>query len=309
MNPAQILSFLALRRLLCRYALAGCYLNGRADSRVAEGGTESESIRRDPLATAPELQRAFSLTWLTVDLALHSDQREGLNGPIRSLVEMLADGPLESWVAGVGQQQRQIRADLSAASRNGPLHRNVVDMSELDRQLARMRTLPEPTVLRELENYALGDLADQFRNAGYPNLAEIIEAGTDEEDSVLIGLFVSFINLALDQSFESSFGDNGVGILSPGIALRIRQEFDDRETSLAVPGVSQRFQLPQSFDVDTRIRQGVNYSQRGDYERAIVEFSVTLQWVPDNPTVDFHRGEAYRLKGDYERASADYSTL
>jgi tetratricopeptide (TPR) repeat protein len=293
--------------MLCRQSSALAYTPGRLDGAPIQNGSEVDTIRRDPLATAPELLRAFALTWTALDLALHSNDRDKLYGPVRTLVdEMLADGPLDAWVNRLGGLQRQICAEIAAASRSGPLHRPAIDVEDLDRQLARIKSAPDAQVLRELENYALGDLADQFRHAGFPNLAEVVEPGSDDEDSVLLGVFLSFLHLAVDQSIELAFGETSPGVIPPNIALRIRQEFDPIQpepASIAPP----RFPFPHGFDVDARLRQGLNYAQRGDYERAVVEFGVALQHASTNSNLYFHRADAYRLKGDYERAIADYS--
>src|SRR5689334_8452568 len=60
-------------------------------------------------------------------------------------------------------------------------------------------------------------------------------------------------------------------------------------------------------DAAARIRQGLSHAQRGDYERAIIEFTVALQADPGSAAAHVHRGDAHRLQGDYDRAVADYS--
>ena len=51
--------------------------------------------------------------------------------------------------------------------------------------------------------------------------------------------------------------------------------------------------------------RGVAYGIKGDYERAIADFTRAIE-IGRDPYAYNDRGLAYELKGDYERAIADY---
>jgi len=49
------------------------------------------------------------------------------------------------------------------------------------------------------------------------------------------------------------------------------------------------------------------YNGKGDYERAVADYSAALAIKPATPEILCERGHAYRRKGDYERAIEDYT--
>jgi tetratricopeptide (TPR) repeat protein len=51
------------------------------------------------------------------------------------------------------------------------------------------------------------------------------------------------------------------------------------------------------------------YSHKGDYDRAIADFSEAIRLQPDDAFVFYHRSEAYEKKGDHERAKADFTAF
>jgi lipoprotein NlpI len=53
--------------------------------------------------------------------------------------------------------------------------------------------------------------------------------------------------------------------------------------------------------------RGKAYEDKGDFDRAIVEYNQAISINPRNPTFYNNRGIAYRGKGDLDRAIADYS--
>src|SRR5437016_6894963 len=56
----------------------------------------------------------------------------------------------------------------------------------------------------------------------------------------------------------------------------------------------------QPAKASDRIRRGLANAQRGDYERAVIEFTSALQADPGNATAQVHRGDAYRLQGRFD---------
>jgi len=55
--------------------------------------------------------------------------------------------------------------------------------------------------------------------------------------------------------------------------------------------------------------RGNVYASKGDYDRAIEDYTAALKIKPDKHEALFNRGNAYRLKGDIDRAIADWETV
>jgi tetratricopeptide (TPR) repeat protein len=53
--------------------------------------------------------------------------------------------------------------------------------------------------------------------------------------------------------------------------------------------------------------RGTAYAKKGDYGRAIKNYTKALSLDPIWPETYRNRGEAYRIKGDNDRAAADFS--
>ena len=53
--------------------------------------------------------------------------------------------------------------------------------------------------------------------------------------------------------------------------------------------------------------RGYAYGHKGDYDRAIADFSKAIELDPKDAETYFNRGYAYGHKGDYDRAIADFS--
>lgn len=298
---------LALRRLSCAQPAAAACANGDKDASSA-GMLGFEAILGDQPITSPALLRAHQLAWLTLDLAIHKDELgRTVQGEAALIVDCFTDGPLEEWVASLGRRRKQVGAELRAARRNGPLVRGVVDMADLDRQLGNMRLVVDRQSVREMEDETLGDLADLLLREGYPHLSAAIDPKPSDDDSVFVGLITSFLLNDANQFGEGLFPSDLPSLLAPDLTLRITQEAFDLETALGSPA-SAPVPLPSfRHDVAERIKQGLGHAQRGDYERAIIEFNVALQQSPTDAIALAHRGDAHRLKGDYERALTDYT--
>jgi tetratricopeptide (TPR) repeat protein len=54
-------------------------------------------------------------------------------------------------------------------------------------------------------------------------------------------------------------------------------------------------------------KSGNAYNNKGDYDRAIADYTEALRLDPNLVAAYFNRGDAYRNKGDYDRAIADYT--
>ena len=60
-------------------------------------------------------------------------------------------------------------------------------------------------------------------------------------------------------------------------------------------------------DAEEYFRRGVEAHQRGDFDRAIQDYSKAIALKPDLAEAYNNRGNAYREKGDYDRAIQDYT--
>ena len=53
--------------------------------------------------------------------------------------------------------------------------------------------------------------------------------------------------------------------------------------------------------------RGRAYSEQGEYDRAVSEYTVAIGLNPQDADVYYNRGVAYARQGEYERAIADYT--
>jgi tetratricopeptide (TPR) repeat protein len=61
-------------------------------------------------------------------------------------------------------------------------------------------------------------------------------------------------------------------------------------------------------NADAIIRKGINYYERGDYDKAIAEFTAALNIQPNHIIAIISRGTSYYNKGDYDQAIIDYTS-
>jgi len=55
------------------------------------------------------------------------------------------------------------------------------------------------------------------------------------------------------------------------------------------------------------LNRGVEYFNKGNYEKAIEDFSAVIKINPDYGDVLIIRGNTYKIKGDYDKAIEDFS--
>jgi tetratricopeptide (TPR) repeat protein len=58
---------------------------------------------------------------------------------------------------------------------------------------------------------------------------------------------------------------------------------------------------------DAYVNRGVEYDNKGDYDRAIADYNAAIPLDPKDPHARNDRGESYRHKSDYDHAIADYT--
>jgi len=59
--------------------------------------------------------------------------------------------------------------------------------------------------------------------------------------------------------------------------------------------------------LDKLIFEGATNFTKGDYDKAIADFSTVIQFDPTNAMAFFDRGSAYRAKGEFEKSIEDFS--
>src|SRR6187455_3304441 len=78
---------------------------------------------------------------------------------------------------------------------------------------------------------------------------------------------------------------------------------DDR----AITTLSEAMRLNPNDQGLASFKRGIAYGSKGEYERAIADFSETVRLDPKSVLAFRNRGLAYDKKGDYDRAVADFS--
>ena len=61
------------------------------------------------------------------------------------------------------------------------------------------------------------------------------------------------------------------------------------------------------LDADAHMDRGVNYEQKGQYDKAISEYTKAIEINPKLTGAYLVRGQCYTQKGQYDRAIADYN--
>jgi len=62
-----------------------------------------------------------------------------------------------------------------------------------------------------------------------------------------------------------------------------------------------------SMDAEAYYNRGVSYGKKGEYDRAIADFTKALEINPRLAQAYYNRGVAYERKGEYDQAIADYT--
>ena len=93
----------------------------------------------------------------------------------------------------------------------------------------------------------------------------------------------------------------GVASYNRGNLYLNKGEFDR-----AVADYSQAIRLGHDH-VDVFSNRAVAYENKGEFDRAIADYDQAIRRDPDNAPIFSNRGIAYQNKGDFDRAIADYS--
>jgi tetratricopeptide (TPR) repeat protein len=60
-------------------------------------------------------------------------------------------------------------------------------------------------------------------------------------------------------------------------------------------------------DAEAYYNRGVAWQKKGDYDRAITDYTKAIEINPGDALAYYNRGNAYQGKGQYERAISDYN--
>ncbi len=312
MNQTQLLSLLAMRRLhSCSVAPAIAW-NAGEDSIEFGADPAGLSGLEDRQGLGQSLRRAVERAWLTFELVLGGDAiASRLGAPGQDILADLVRNRCFDSLSAIPSPFRQAMwRELHTAREAGPLVQGEVDVDQIDDQLATVEAERVP----DAEWQALFQLADDLGRAGYGGLKALLQTRFDNGDSLIVGLVLSFLPFELEtEGARISSYENGT-IPAEQILWLIEQSEPLEELLNEVchhqesPAKRQSAQPSESPEAAARVRQGLAYSQRGDYERAAVEFTAALHNGQARPRVYVHRGDAYRLRGDYDRAAADYTS-
>jgi Flp pilus assembly protein TadD len=95
--------------------------------------------------------------------------------------------------------------------------------------------------------------------------------------------------------------------VSAGVPVLANDEqdcFQGKDPQLRIKGCSEIIQRAPN-DATAYHNRAVAYELSGDIDRAIVDYTKTIEIRPDNAVAYENRGRAYASKGDYTRAVAD----
>ncbi|HJZ91605.1 MAG TPA: tetratricopeptide repeat protein [Gemmataceae bacterium] len=305
MTDAQPLAMLALRRVHSRAGVAAGVGFVGADDADGEFADAATLTSGDRVALGRILRQAIDHAWLTVDLLcgpqalrLRLDREEK-----EALEAVLGNGCFDHLTSIPAPDRKAIWRELGRARKSGPLSQADLDVEELLRQLGGLTRPADPRALRDLEWYALWQLASDLAREGYGELRPLFEARTPGGESLLVGLVTSFLTSDLELEGEPYRADLALSVL-PDEHVRWLCEQSERLQLLlddAYAGIRQ----VAPAETAARVRQGLAFAQQGEYERAVVEFTAAIQFDP-TAAAYVHRGDALRLRGEYERAIADY---
>ena len=314
MNQTQILALLAMRRLHSRSVAPTISWNGGDDSVEFDGSDAPLLVSEDRQGLGRSLRRAVERAWLTIELVLARDVvAPGLSSSgQQTLAALVGNRSFDYLSATPAPFRHAIWRELRAAREAGPLMQGEVDVENLVDELGSANQPTDYERIQEIEWQALFQLADDLSRRGCGGLRSLLEARSDNGESLIVGLILSFLPYELEAE-GARFSDYERGTIPSEQILWLTEQSEPLEELLneiwhkkATP--ASRAETHETPESAARLRQGLSYSQRGDYERAAVEFTAVLHSGSARPAVYVHRGDAYRLRGDYDRALADYTS-
>ena len=261
----------------------------------------------DRVALGRILRRAVERTWLTLEILFCRDAiaaRLGRAGQ-QTLDEILDNRCFDQLAATPAPFRQTIWRELHAARKAGPLMHGEVEVDDLLRQISGLTRPTDGGALRDLEWYALWQMAGELARDGYRELRCLFEARSENGESLLVGLVAAFVPFELEIEGSPPRPDFGLSIL-PAAHVRWLCEHSEPVEVL----LNEAYRGGQDVapaEGAARVRQGLLFTQQGQYERAAIEFTAAIQSDMPTAAMYVHRGDALRHRGEYERAIADYT--
>jgi tetratricopeptide (TPR) repeat protein len=315
---AQVLSALALGRLL-RHAAGNGDGAGTVPPEVALAKVSTHVSRA--------LRQANERAWVAIDVLLVGEplweraqlgwQRsleEDFYRPLRGFFDTICPDSPDN---GSPDARRHLAEALEGALRSG-----VLTAGALDARALLPGGVPEAMAV-EQEWTALDRLADALEHAGHGRLRSLLALRHPDGTPLLVALVAALFRHAVEADADL-FGDVPALLrtAAPGDAVadlgalavtldRHRSRLDVLlgEVRRAAVGAGEGAAAEVALDADAaaaRLQRGQTHAQRGEYDRAILEFTAALQFDPTLTTAFTRRGDAYRLTGHYSQALADY---
>jgi tetratricopeptide (TPR) repeat protein len=118
-------------------------------------------------------------------------------------------------------------------------------------------------------------------------------------------LFVAILSLSLIVCLTYPAWAGGLDDAKAGLAAAKGGDYDEAIRLLDKAIASG--ELSQENVGDTYINRGHAWYAKGDYDKAIADFTKSIEVYPGNAEAYYNRGFAWDDKGDYDRAIADYT--
>ncbi len=316
MRCVQALSSLALR--LCTY------------QSVGRGGAPAVAFSQFPeldQQVARALRQANARAWVAIEVLLAGEPlweraqlgwERGLEMEFfRPLRLLLDDVPLTALDEQGPDARRKVQQSVQAALGSGLLTSGPLELAELLPDLD--AEMPSEDFLGQART--LGELTQHLERSGYTELKPLLTLRCATGELFLVSLIAALFRHAvasdpdlfggLGELFADTKPDGAVRDLGPLAVMldKHRSRLDAQLASMRNPGMPA--QPAQAIDTATgtdRMERGLACLQRGDYDKAIGEFTAALQSDPSNVQAVLYRADAHRLKGDYVQALADYGS-
>jgi tetratricopeptide (TPR) repeat protein len=299
------LALFALRQLADR-AAAGLAPSGQDHSAGARAGCLASEV------DAAILTRATRHTWLALEIALSG----------RACQDRLGQWLAPAHEVGFRQQIESLLDLLVRAGLDGD-DPDVCRRYSAELRAMRRNTLPPAEDLPDEQpdgdgSFLLGAAADgpslrqiagDLEEAGYPNLAHLVELRSLWDEPIFLGMLEFFLRRALRSLIDTDLDVPEAADDDCRCLEKTAELLDEREDEVAdlldrpLPVVGKA--APGQDAVDRLYQLGLSRARHGDYQQAAGHFTAALKLEPANAVLYVQRGDAYRLLCEYERALND----
>jgi tetratricopeptide (TPR) repeat protein len=284
---------------------------------------EDALLRLDSAKAASGLGLALGKVWLAVEMVLAG---ESFWNYLRATFEPGRENTYESlrrFVATVFPDpiSRPSTADLHCSwlALREALHSGLLNPSDLclreltGRARAGIARARQEEDLIESEREVLDRVGEELEQAGYCHLRPILHLRWQSRDPLVVVLLAAFFSASMEAEVDRT--SNGAPaaperVDEPGFEdlLELTHILGAHSTELSkLLEVIWSNQAALEVKTETaRFQSGLAYVQRGDYERAVAEFTGVLCFNRKSADAFAYRAEAHRLSGNYKNALLDY---